>query len=247
MEKRDLAILLLAIGVVVVMAVIVKPVLTGKSVDFSVPHMPGLSPEPEPTGTIPGQDIVQATPRMTTVRTPAPTPTWSGKSSTIGYVAVGTPDTGSNFTRFPETAPVSEKMLTYASISSVGGGTTQTISMPFPYWELHYTVDPWETTFVGETESKEAGPAGHTASEVFPSFSIEVRDAGDNSLVREIQPQGGLNKKFWEEEEENDPRPWIEKFYEGRTRRSYYFVVHTHMINSYSMDVKVPERYLGKY
>lgn len=240
-------ILLLALVVVVVMAVVVKPILTGKSPDFSLPSLPGESPAPEVTASVIQEVAPTSTTITATVATPLPTPTWSGTSKSLGYVSVGTPETTPAFTRFPEETPISEKMLTYASIRAEGGGTTQTISMPFPYWELHYSVDPWKTTFVGETESKKAGQADFFAAEIFPSFSIEVRDASDNSLVREIEPLGGLDTKLWEKDKESDPRPWVEKFYEGTTKRSYYFVVNTHMIYSYTMDVKVPERYLGKY
>lgn len=248
MEKRDIVILLVALVAVVVMAVFVKPIITNEPPDFTLPAIPGLTPEPEETVPVtPGPTPAASVQATTMPTTPSPSPTWSGASQEIGYVSVGTPDSSPSFTRFPDDTPAPEKMLTYASIASTGGGTTQVIAMPFPYWELHYTVDPWKTTFVGETSSKAAGHADFVASEVFPSFSIEVRDAGDNSLVREITPRGGLDAELWEDEEESDPRPWIEKFYEGTSRRSYYFVIHTHMINSFSMDVKVPERYLGKY
>jgi len=169
------------------------------------------------------------------------------KPETLGYIALHPTPTTPAFTYFPDTTPPVEKLLTYATIQSHTGGITQTLAMPFPYWELHYTVDPWETTFVGQTSSKEAGPADFVASEVFPSFSIEVRDAADGSLVRKIEPLGGLNAEFWKNDTANDPRPWVEKFYEGPTPRSYYFVVNTHMIESYKMEIMVPERYLGKY
>jgi hypothetical protein len=247
MEKRDIIILLVALVALVVVAVVVKPIMTGQPPDLSLPAIPGLTPEPEDT-VLPTQQAPQATVIRTTSPTPKPTtPPWSGKSTEIGYVSLGSPEETPSFTRFPDETPAPEKMLTYETIKSTWGGITQTISMPFPYWELEYSVDPWETTFVGETESREAGPAGFQYGEIHPRFSIEVRDASDNSLVREIEPTGGLDKELWEEEEENDPRPWRERFYEGTAKRSYYFVIHTHMINSYTMEVKVPERYVGKY
>ena len=42
-----------------------------------------------------------------------------------------------------------------------------------------------------------------------------------------------------------DPRPWTEKFYEGQ--RSYYFIIKAESIQSYSLDIKVPTQYIGKY
>lgn len=242
-----MAILLVVLGVVVVMAVVVKPILTGKSPDLTLPFLPGSSPGPTSPPPEYQEVATPSTPEKPASKAPTPTPTWSGTSQSLGYVSLQSPASTPTFTRLPEETPVPERLLTYASIESKGGGTTQTISMPFPYWELHYTVDPWKTTFFGETESKAAGIASFTASEVFPSFSIEVKDAADHSLVRRIEPRGGLDAELWEKEKENDPRPWVEKFYEGTTTRSYYFVVHTHMVYSYRMEVKVPERYLGKY
>jgi len=251
MERRDVAILMVAIAVMVILAGVVKPLILGEPIDMSLPALPGLHPAketPEPTAVLPpGTQLTRAPGTTTPLETPVTTPTWSGKPETLGYVALHPSPTTPSFTYFPDTTLPVERMLTYATIQSQAGGITQTLAMPFPYWELHYTVDPWETTFVGETSSREAGPADFVASEVFPSFSIEVRDAADGSLVRKIEPRGGLNAKFWKNDTANDPRPWIEKFYEGTTPRSYYFVVSTHMVNSYKMEIKVPERYLGKY
>ncbi|MEM2123950.1 MAG: hypothetical protein QXL43_01280 [Methanolinea sp.] len=248
MERRDVAILLVALAAMVILAGVVKPMMTGKPIDMSLPPIPGLAPAETPPVPAPPTQVPRATvtspPRTTT---PSPTPTWSGKPQTLGYVALTPPPTTPSFTRLPEMTPPVEKLLTYATIQSNAGGITQTITMPFPYWELHYTVDPWETTFVGHTSSKMGGVADYLASEVFPSFSIEVRDAKDGSLVRRIEPQGGLNAKFWKENKDYDPRPWVEKFYEVDYPRSYYFVITTHMIHSFKMEVKVPERYLGKY
>ena len=44
-----------------------------------------------------------------------------------------------------------------------------------------------------------------------------------------------------------DPRPWVEKFYEGVENHNYYFVITPHMVHSYRVDVMVPQRYIGKY
>ena len=78
-------------------------------------------------------------------------------------------------------------------------------------------------------------------------FRSELRDASDNSLVKTIEPRGGLDPDLWDKGDEYDPRPWIEKFYEGGRARDYYFVINTHMIRSYRIEVKVPDRYIGQY
>ena len=45
--------------------------------------------------------------------------------------------------------------------------------------------------------------------------------------------------------QESDPRPWKEKFYEGQ--RNYYFVINTQALSSYTIEIRVPEEYIGKY
>ena len=44
---------------------------------------------------------------------------------------------------------------------------------------------------------------------------------------------------------ESDPRPWKEKFYEGQ--QNYYFVINTQALTSYTIEIRVPEEYIGKY
>jgi hypothetical protein len=74
-------------------------------------------------------------------------------------------------------------------------------------------------------------------------FNLQVMDADDpNRIVRTITPPGGLDFTVWKE---SDPRPWKEKFYEGQ--RNYYFVINTQALSSYTIEIRVPEEYIGKY
>lgn len=163
-------------------------------------------------------------------------------------------------------------MVTYATISGRYSGTTQTFIVPFPYWELWYTAEPSGKTG-GQDQSmststitgpKQSGLKGSGSSQTimegsysvtFPVFSIDVMDGSDpNRIVRSITPPGGLDKDLWggitiESEEEGgesieigDPRPWKEKFYEGE--RDYFFVITTQSLDSYTIEIKVPMRYL---
>jgi hypothetical protein len=246
MEKRDLLIVVAALAIVVVMALFVKPMLTGEPANLELPSFGGAEGEPE------GKQIVYQTSAYTMppteVTTPPTTiPAWEGESKKLGFVAPASAMPTPTHMFPPEITAVPEKLLTYVTIQGKAGGTTESFEIPFPYWELWYTVDPWETRYVGETSSKEAGVADVLAVEVFPSFSIELRDASDNSLVKTIEPRGGLDPDLWDKGEEYDPRPWIEKFYEGGSARDYYFVINTHMIRSYKIEVKVPDRYIGQY
>ena len=247
MEKRDLVMVVAALAIVAVMAVFVKPILTGEPANLEFPSFGGTE---QGQKQIVYQTSAYTMPPTDITTYPTTAPVWEGQSKQLGFVApttTGTPSPTPTHMIPPEITPVPEKLLTYATIQGKAGGTTETLSIPFPYWELWYSVEPWETRYVGETSSKEAGVADVFAVEVFPSFSIEVRDAADNSLVRTIEPRGGLDPDLWDEGEEYDPRPWVEKFYEGSSAKDYYFVINTHMIRSYKIEVKVPDRYLGKY
>ena len=42
-----------------------------------------------------------------------------------------------------------------------------------------------------------------------------------------------------------DPRPWLEKFFEGQ--RGYYFIINSQYINSYTLKILIPTRYIGQY
>jgi len=245
MGKRKLAIVAVAAGIVLVVALLVAvPAVTGRDPVIPLPVQLFPTPAPEPTPL-----LLPPTPAVIgpVTLTPTPTPRWTGDTRSLGYAQTLPPTTVPTYTRLPYTTPEPEVFLKYVTIQSDLGGVTQTFSIPFPYWELHYTVDPWETTFIGETSSRMGGPADFFAVQVFPSFVIEVRNAADNTLFREITPPGGLDAAYWKKGREYDPRPWVEKFYEGSYEREYYFVIRTHAIHSYRIDVMVPARYIGKY
>lgn len=248
MEKRDLVMVVAALAIVAVLAIFVKPMLTGEPPNLELPSLGGTEEEPEKQ--IVYQTSAHTMPPTQVVTTPTTVPAWQGESRELAFVAPHTSETASPTPTHmipPEVTAPPEKLLVYATIQGKGGGTTEPVSIPFPYWELWYTVNPWEETYIGETSHKEAGVAEFFAVEVFPSFSIDVTDAADHSLVRTIEPRGGLDADLWKKGEEYDPRPWVEKFYGDGTPKNYYFVINTHMIKSYKIEIKVPDRYLGEY
>jgi hypothetical protein len=264
MEKRDVAIVMIGLIIVLVLAFVVKPVVTGKPMDLSVPaSVPGFatpSPTPAPVSTVDASyEEYKRQLSITTIpptTAPTPVPSWSGQSQGLGFVdpaRYNTPVSNNqddilHGRNISEALPDQDVMVTYATIKGEHLGTTDTLHMPFPYWELRYTVNPWETTFQGKTSNKAAGVAESTGTEVFPSFSITVMDADQpNRTVRVITPQGGLDAALWKKGKGYDPRPWTEQFYEGISDKNYYFVVDSHMILSYQIDILVPQRYIGKY
>jgi hypothetical protein len=99
------------------------------------------------------------------------------------------------------------------------------VYIPFPYWELHYTVDPLVDISREDVM-------------VFPRLNIQVMDADDsNRFVRVINPDQ-LDTRTWSI---SDPRPWVEKFYEGN--HNYYFIINARFISTYELAIMVPEHY----
>ena len=265
MEKRDVIMVVLGLAIVLVVAFVVKPMITGKPVDMSIPvAIPGIAtPTHTPTPVVTVDDAYerykasQNVPQVTVVHTltPTPTPSWSGQATGLGFVDPARYNQTPTPTPIPHTGISSQtsgfdsnSMAIYATIEGKEPGSTQPISMPFPYWELRYTVNPYETTTSGTTGSKTQGVAESSGYQVFPSFSIRVIDTDQpNTTVRTITPPGGLDAKLWAKGKDYDPRPWTEKFYEGIENHNYYFVITPYMVHSYRVDVMVPERYVGKY
>jgi hypothetical protein len=99
-------------------------------------------------------------------------------------------------------------MTTYATFSGKYSGTTQIMYIPFPYWELWYTVDPeveQKSAKVEVTQAKGDYGAGSSSSgisgsytSVKPQFTLQVMDANDpNRIVRVITPPGGIDLNLW--------------------------------------------------
>ena len=273
MDKKDVMYGVAAVAIILVMALVVKPVLTGQPVKIGLP-----TPVPTTTAPTPVPVITPIwTPDLST-KTPAPTPlpTWNMSVQTVGFVdpsVYGISLTGElpNGTRF-DNRPLNTSMMSFAKISGKYSGTTQVVNIPFPYWELVYTVEPVPETKPGSvtitpTKGEGAGYSGiqGSYSGALPEFTIQVMDAQDpNRIVRTISPPGGIDINLWKgiknpinptvTPKQNrittdpdtpyvDPRPWTEKFYEGQ--RGYYFIISAKLLSSYSIDIRVPARYVG--
>jgi hypothetical protein len=160
-------------------------------------------------------------------------------------------------------------MVKYATIEGKWSGTTDVVYIPFPRWELSYTVDPVVGPSGGSKPSSytiretpgvmsETGLKGEYTS-VFPQFSIQVMDYEDpnrivptSSGTNIISPPGGIDPNLWQSTIAGltssatlDPRPWVEKFYEGNHK--YYFIITSRFLNSYTLNIMVPKEYVGQY
>ena len=256
MDKKSVMYAVGALVIILVVALVIKPMVTGKPLNTGLP----VAATPQSTIHVtpsPADKVTLVVIPQTSLSTPVPTPvpTWDKNVITIGFVnpssyGVTFGDTFPNGTRF-DTNPVDTSMTSYAKISGKYSGTTQIIKIPFPYWELVYTVDPVPASEPGSlqvisTQGEGISYSGvqGSYSGVIPDFTLQVIDATDpNRIVRTISPPGGINLNLWEGT--NDPRPWTEKFYEGH--RSYYFTITSESLNSYSIDIRVPTKYIGTY
>jgi hypothetical protein len=224
MEWRDIAPIALAVIIVLALFFGLKPMLAEGELELGS-AIPFLGGEETPTPTPTPRPVLSSPPTPPPTPIPTPTPLWDGSVNEMGFVNPDTyhQDLDENSylsSNIPSSLPPSSyEMVTYATISGRWSGTTEIINIPFPYWELHYSVEPL-------TEP------GY----VYPNINIQVMDADDpNRFVRIINP-GILDPRLWEE---YDPRPWKEKFYEGE--RNYYYIITTNFVKSYSISIKVPK------
>ena len=289
MEKKDMMYLAAALVLVLVIALVIKPLATGQAIKTGIPVPTTTIPIStifERDSSKPPQTSLLATTPLPTLA-PTPIPTWDSNSSKeVPFVDPS--NYGFSFnasiprgTRFNETIP-DTNTTTIATIASAKGpnvtqlgGTTQIMYIPFPYWELEYMVapsDPLKPVTIKITPTMGQGLAYSGVSGSYstnnPQFTIMVMDGDDpNRIVRTISPPGGINLNLWNgvepttKENSNyranqkktvvptptivDPRPWTEKFYEGQ--RNYFFIITAQSLDSYTIEIKVPSRYIGKY
>jgi hypothetical protein len=256
MDKKSVMYAAGALVIILVLALVVKPLVTGQPLNTGLPlatTAPTGSPvSPTPVITVPPATIPQGSP---TQLPSTAVPTWDNMVLNIGFVNPSTYGISldvplPNGTRF-NTTGVNTSMTSYAKISGKYSGTTQIITIPFPYWDLVYTVDPVPASEPGSVQVVSTSGTGisysgvqGSYSGVIPQFSVQVVDAADpNRIVRTFSPPGGINQELWTAT--SDPRPWTEKFYEGQ--RSYYFIIKSTLLNSYTIDIRVPTQYIGRY
>jgi hypothetical protein len=122
-----------------------------------------------------------------------------------------------------ERAP-SKAMAVFAVVKGSGSGTTEIIHIPYPYWELAYDAEAYNTEF--------------------SLLNVQVMDATDpNRFVRII------TKRDSDFITGNDFDPavrkeaWKERFFEGG--RDYWLVINTRSIKSYTLQILVPEHYVA--
>ena len=163
-------------------------------------------------------------------------------------------------------------MTTFATISSSNGasGTTKIMYIPFPYWELVYTVEPSsslkpESIAVTPTQGTGLSYSGLSGSysTANPQFTIQVMDGDDpNRIVRTISPPGGINLDLWTgvkpsttHENSQFKTNQIKPVATAQTetidprpwtekffegQRNYYFIITAQSLDSYTIKIQIP-------
>jgi hypothetical protein len=121
----------------------------------------------------------------------------------------------------PTPSPV--RMAEFATLSGNHSGSTETLEIPFSYWEIQFTAEP-------------GGNRSDADIRIFPRLKIQIIDADNPArIVRNIEPDlldARINSSY-------DPRPWNERIDEGNHR--YYFVIDIQQIEWYQIDILVPQ------
>jgi hypothetical protein len=218
MEREDLFSLIAAVAIVVVVAFVVKPVLSDGPI-------PLLAPERGSETT-----VLPAATTVPTTAVPTPTmPAWDGRAKTVGFVdpasyGINASGQAAAMSVPPVESAPSKAMAVFAVVKGSGSGTTEIIHIPYPYWELAYDAEAYNTEF--------------------SLLNVQVMDATDpNRFVRII------TKRDSDFITGNDFDPavrkeaWKERFFEGS--RDYWLVINTRSIKSYTLQILVPEHYVA--
>jgi hypothetical protein len=258
MDKKAVMYTIGGLVLILLVALVVKPLVTGQPLNIGLPS--AATPIPAMVVTTPGSGTIDySVVPVTSVKTvvPTPVPTWNRNVMKVQFVnpstyGISLNQSLPNGTRIDSVGRNTSRII-FATVSGQYSATTQVMRIPFPYWELWYTVEP-AGTMGGKDQKlsssivKGSGDTSHSFvqgsfSVITPRFILQVMDADDpNRIVQTITPPGGLDSTLWTE---SDPRPWKEKFFEGQ--KNYFFIITTQALSSYSIEIRVPADYLGKY
>ena len=157
---------------------------------------------------------------LTPTETPLPTPVWNGEVKTVSYVDPSTYNIETPENIHMGSQPVSyqqnREMTTYAVIQGEASGVTEIIAIPFGYWEMHITFDPW------------------TDSPINSYLEFQIRNAEDRSDYKTFNSVDEAPRPI----RDSDDKVWvIEQYGAG----SYYFVISEQLLKSYTIKIMVPK------
>jgi hypothetical protein len=129
MEQRDIMVIVAAIAVILILAVVVKPMLTGEPATL----LPEDTLQPDESATI--TDMIADQPVYTPMATMPPT-----LIPTPLPIPLQTPPIGLTWQPDPDKPMPNLQMTKYAEIVGRYTGVTEYFTMPVPYWELQYEL-----------------------------------------------------------------------------------------------------------
>lgn len=223
MDKKDFAFFGAAIVIVIFVALVGKPLIMGEPISI----LPSSEPSVNPHAPLPIPDDLSEIASPVTSKTPVPTPTptptpvWDGAVKTVGYVDPSTynievPEQISMHPQ-PTASRQNRELESYAVIQGEASGVTEIVNVPFEYWEMHVTFDPW------------------TDSPINSYLEFQIRDAEDRS---DYQVFNSVNEAPCPSKDFGDKDTWVIKRYGAG---SYYFVINEQLLKSYTIKIMVPK------
>ena len=294
MQKQDFLVFIGAIVIVLVLAFVVKPMMSGEPVlpsqGSESTDLPSKIPLPA------GSSENPYTPSLVMEITPTPTPVWDGTALNIQFVdpstyniqwGGSTKDFGFSIPGYTE--PESNEMVLYATIKGQWDATTQIINIPYPIWEMETFIEPIGDVGDVDSGSDEGGSVeGFMASEgsslgvasskmhyIKPWINVQVINADNpdgetyilNSLTEGPLPlefdksEASSSEEFFSEGTSDSSGSdsegvtgavpsrdtlgdykWVHKFHDKAG--NYYFIINPNMLQSYTIDIYVPQKYL---
>ena len=215
MERRDILVIVCALAVVLILALVVKPMLTGKAVDLGLPETPAP--------TVPVESVPPSVPSeiISAISTPTPEPTITGSNapsgnsgSETGSGSVLPSPTAVSWQPDPENPMPAVQMVEYADIVGKYTGSTAPFRIPTPYWEVAYNVTP------------------SGSDPVFLMDVVEKGDVGseDKTIRSYVYRTGKL------------PDPKEGRFFEGG--RDYYLKITADQLEKYRVIISIPLKYI---
>lgn len=261
MDKQDILYLVAGIVIVLVLAFIVKPAVTGEEASLNLWDF-GDGDEEEMY-----EEIVSATlePIPTTFppSTPLPTPTWSGSVQSLSFVdpaiydvEFATPTLG---IEPPSDLPHQTTWSDFATISGEFSGTTDVFYIPFDRWRISYTVEPMNPEHsVFSVDIRDAMDPNREVGEIsVKTYEFvpvpEVDESGELTSVSDGTSSGsGIETTFDENEPSKDWGSHVSaqnvippmETAEGELviregSREYYLIITANVIESYSIKIQV--------
>jgi len=217
MQSRDIAALTGAVVIVLLVALLARPALTGEDTEIWFPPEGPPTATPTPHATDGGDTSAHSLPPA---ETPTPRPTWSGTEQELAFVDPGTyrinfTTSGTPIQEPPaDIPPGNVTMKPFATISASGSGTSEIFYIPAPYWVIDLSISPY--------------------NQVFSAFDLDLLDADDPNRAVNHGHIGLYGHDFIEGEAYESTHT----IYEGYRR--YYLVIETRSIRSYTITIRIP-------